>query len=92
MPVGCTDRDRLHGLERRHSFNSLTARCAWSIAEWAYADHPASELATVTLPTGQAVSFPIDGFSKACLLKGTDELGYLLGFEKQIAAYEALNG
>ena len=47
---------------------------------------------TVTLPTGQAVSFPIDGFSKTCLLKGTDELGYLLGFEKQIAAYEALNG
>jgi 3-isopropylmalate/(R)-2-methylmalate dehydratase small subunit len=44
---------------------------------------------TVTLPTGQAVSFNIDPFSKACLLKGTDELGYLLGFEKQIAAYEA---
>jgi 3-isopropylmalate/(R)-2-methylmalate dehydratase small subunit len=46
---------------------------------------------TVTLPTGQTVSFPIDGFSKTCLLKGTDELGYLLGFEKQIAEYEALN-
>ena len=46
---------------------------------------------TMTLPTGQTVSFPIDGFSKTCLLKGTDELGYLLGFEKQIAKYEALN-
>jgi len=44
---------------------------------------------TVTLPTGQAVPFPIDGFSKTCLLKGTDELGYLLSFEKRIAAYEA---
>ncbi len=44
---------------------------------------------TVTLPTGQAVPFPIDGFSKTCLLKGTDELGYLLSFEKQIAEYEA---
>jgi 3-isopropylmalate/(R)-2-methylmalate dehydratase small subunit len=44
---------------------------------------------TVTLPTGQTVTFPIDGFSKTCLLKGTDELGYLLGFESQIAAYEA---
>ena len=44
---------------------------------------------TVTLPTGQTVPFPIDGFSKICLLKGTDELGYLLGFEKQIAEYEA---
>jgi 3-isopropylmalate/(R)-2-methylmalate dehydratase small subunit len=46
---------------------------------------------TMTLPTGQTVTFPIDGFSKTCLLKGTDELGYLLSFEKQIAAYEALN-
>ena len=44
---------------------------------------------TVTLPTGQAVTFPMDGFSKTCLLQGTDELGYLLGFEEQIAAYEA---
>jgi 3-isopropylmalate/(R)-2-methylmalate dehydratase small subunit len=46
---------------------------------------------TMTLPTGQTVTFPIDGFSKTCLLKGTDELGYLLSFEKQVAAYEALN-
>ncbi|MGH2521065.1 MAG: 3-isopropylmalate dehydratase small subunit [Anaerolineales bacterium] len=44
---------------------------------------------TVTLPTGQTISFPMDGFSKACLLKGTDELGYLLSFEDKIAAYEA---
>jgi len=43
---------------------------------------------TVTLPTGQSVSFPIDGFSKTCLLKGTDELGYLLGFDEQISAFE----
>jgi len=43
---------------------------------------------TVALPTGQAVTFPMDGFSKTCLLKGTDELGYLLGFEEKIAAYE----
>ncbi len=44
---------------------------------------------TLRLPAGQVVTFNIDPFSKACLLKGTDELGYLLGFEKQIAAYEA---
>jgi 3-isopropylmalate/(R)-2-methylmalate dehydratase small subunit len=44
---------------------------------------------TLTLPDGRAIKFPIDGFSKTCLLKGTDELGYLLGFEEQIAAYEA---
>ena len=44
---------------------------------------------TLTLPTGHNVSFPMDGFSKACLLKGVDELGYLMGFESQIADYEA---
>ena len=44
---------------------------------------------TVTLPTGQAVTFPIDGFSKACLLNGVDELGYLLNFATEITAYEA---
>jgi 3-isopropylmalate dehydratase small subunit len=33
----------------------------------------------------------MDGFSKTCLLKGVDELGYLQSFEKQIAAYEAAN-
>ncbi len=43
---------------------------------------------TVALPTGQSVTFPMDGFSKTCLLKGTDELGYLLGFQEKIAAYE----
>ena len=59
------------------------------------AEVPAAQLTidladqTVHLPTGDTVTFNIDPFSKACLLKGTDELGYLLGFEKQIAAYEA---
>jgi 3-isopropylmalate/(R)-2-methylmalate dehydratase small subunit len=47
---------------------------------------------TVTLPAGPVVRFPIDGFSKACLLKGTDELGYLLSFENQIAAFEVVHG
>ena len=44
---------------------------------------------TLSLPTGHSVSFPMDGFSKACLLKGVDELGYLMGFDHQIADYEA---
>ncbi len=44
---------------------------------------------TVTLPTGDSFTFPIDGFSKACLLQGTDELGYLQSFEDRIAAFEA---
>ena len=47
------------------------------------------ERQTLTLPGGRAVSFPIDAFAKTCLLKGTDELGYLLSFEQAIGAYEA---
>lgn len=41
----------------------------------------------LTFPHG-SVTFPIDPFSKACLLNGVDELGYIMGFEKEIAAYE----
>ena len=37
---------------------------------------------------GTSASFPVDGFSKKCLLQGVDELGYLLGFSKQVEAYE----
>ncbi len=43
---------------------------------------------TVTFPGG-SFTFPIDAFNKACLLNGGDELGYIMGFEKEIAAYEA---
>jgi len=46
----------------------------------------------VSLPTGQQVSFPIDVFAKTCLLKGTDELGYIQSFSDQISAYEKANG
>ncbi len=42
----------------------------------------------VTLPDGKKINFPIDGFSKACLLNGVDELGYILGFEAEITAFE----
>jgi 3-isopropylmalate/(R)-2-methylmalate dehydratase small subunit len=44
---------------------------------------------TLTTPGGRAVEFPIDGFSKHCLLEGVDELGYLLLRDAAIAAYEA---
>jgi 3-isopropylmalate/(R)-2-methylmalate dehydratase small subunit len=44
---------------------------------------------SIRLPDGTTRGFPIDPFSKACLLNGTDELGYLLRFEDRIAAYEA---
>jgi 3-isopropylmalate/(R)-2-methylmalate dehydratase small subunit len=43
---------------------------------------------TLILPNG-SVEFPIDPFNKTCLLNGVDELGYILGFEKDILAYEA---
>jgi 3-isopropylmalate/(R)-2-methylmalate dehydratase small subunit len=42
----------------------------------------------VILPNGEAIGFPIDGFAKTCLLNGVDELGYLLGLEDKILAYE----
>jgi 3-isopropylmalate/(R)-2-methylmalate dehydratase small subunit len=44
---------------------------------------------TLTLPGGQRVSFPIDPFTKHCLLNGVDQLGFLLGEDAEIAAYEA---
>jgi 3-isopropylmalate/(R)-2-methylmalate dehydratase small subunit len=44
----------------------------------------------VRLPDGSQASFPIDAFSKQCLLNGIDELGYLLGFQEQIASFEAV--
>jgi 3-isopropylmalate/(R)-2-methylmalate dehydratase small subunit len=42
----------------------------------------------VTLPEGQQVSFPIDGFSKHCLLNGVDQMGFLMQQDDDIAAYE----
>ncbi len=44
------------------------------------------------LPDGTTATFPIDPFSKTCLLNGVDELGYLLGLEAEIARYEAQRG
>ncbi len=43
---------------------------------------------TVTYPGG-SFTFDIDPFNKTCLLNGVDELGYIMGFEKEIAAYES---
>jgi 3-isopropylmalate/(R)-2-methylmalate dehydratase small subunit len=49
------------------------------------------EAQTVTLPDGRSVDFPIDGFSKVCLLQGVDQLGYLLGLDETVRQYEAQN-
>ncbi len=43
---------------------------------------------TLLLPDGRQVLFPIDSFNKACLLNGVDEIGYVLGLDDQIAAFE----
>ena len=42
----------------------------------------------VVLPDGRAFGFPIDAFSKTCLLDGVDELGYLLKLDPEISRFE----
>src|SRR5579859_904849 len=43
----------------------------------------------LTLPDGRSVGFPVDAFSKQCLLDGVDEMGYILKQAAPIAAFEA---
>jgi 3-isopropylmalate/(R)-2-methylmalate dehydratase small subunit len=43
----------------------------------------------ITLPDGRNVEFPIDSFSRHCLLEGVDELGYILKRESAIAHFES---
>jgi 3-isopropylmalate/(R)-2-methylmalate dehydratase small subunit len=47
---------------------------------------------TLFLPDGTAARFPIDPFSKLCLLEGLDPLGYLLKNEAHIRRYEQQHG
>ncbi|MCY3978275.1 MAG: 3-isopropylmalate dehydratase small subunit [Chloroflexi bacterium] len=49
------------------------------------------EAQTLTLPDGRAVRFPLDGFSKYCLLNGVDQLGYLLALDAEIQKFESNN-
>src|SRR5580692_10430941 len=57
-------------------------------------EHPGAEVtidlpnARLTLPTGVAVTFPIEAFARYCLVNGVDELGFLLAREAEIGAYE----
>lgn len=44
---------------------------------------------TIQLPDGRPVSFPIDNFSKTCILNGVDQLGYLQNQTSAIESYEA---
>jgi 3-isopropylmalate/(R)-2-methylmalate dehydratase small subunit len=64
-----------------------------STSDWLIAN-PGSEVsidleqATLQLPQGISVNFPIDPFARYCLLNGVDELGFLLQQQERIAAYE----
>jgi len=47
------------------------------------------EAQELRLPDGEVIGFKVDAFARRMILDGTDELGYLLKLEPQIAAYEA---
>ena len=46
----------------------------------------------VKTSAGSSFHFPIDPFSKTCLLEGIDELGYLLKLDPQISSFEQKAG
>lgn len=46
------------------------------------------ETTELRLPDGRAVKFPLDGFSRYCLMEGVDQLGYLLKQSEAITRYE----
>ena len=67
-----------------------THKMLFDLAEEAPRAELTVDLATQTVSfPGGSFNFPIDPFNKACLLNGVDELGYIMGFEKEIAAFES---
>ena len=44
--------------------------------------------AALRLPDGRSVQFPVEAFSRYCLMNGIDELGYLLSQMDAIESYE----
>ena len=58
-------------------------------------EHPGADVTidlestTLTLPGGERVQFPLEAFSRYCLMNGVDELEFLLSQETAIAAFEA---
>ena len=61
-------------------------------------EHPGAEVeidlpaTSLRLPNGSAVAFPIEAFSRHCLMNGIDELDYLLGQRAAIERYEQAAG
>jgi len=57
--------------------------------------HPEAEVSvdlarqTLTLPSGDEVSFPVDPFAKHCLLNGLDPFSFLLAQEDAVQQFEA---
>ena len=43
----------------------------------------------ILLPDGTTLDFDVDPFSKMMLMAGTDEIGYVLAKDAEIAAWEA---
>ncbi|MFL7890483.1 MAG: 3-isopropylmalate dehydratase small subunit [Anaerolineales bacterium] len=52
-------------------------------------DLPSQQL---RLPDGSSFNFPIDPFSKTCLIEGVDQMGYLLMRSDKIEIFEQVNG
>jgi 3-isopropylmalate/(R)-2-methylmalate dehydratase small subunit len=44
---------------------------------------------TLSIEGGPTVKFPIDSFSKTCILENIDEIGYVLKHDSAIAAFES---
>ena len=44
--------------------------------------------ATLTVANGKAIDFPIDGFSRYCLIEGIDQLGFLKKHDEAIRQFE----
>lgn len=47
------------------------------------------EQSTLRLPGGRTLSFAIEAFARHCLLHDVDELGFIMGKQKEIAAFES---
>src|SRR5262250_1712933 len=43
---------------------------------------------TLSIENGSTVSFPIDTFSKTCILENLDEIGYILKHDAEISSFE----
>ena len=42
----------------------------------------------IALPDGGTIAFNVEPFARECLLRGVDQLGYLLGEDAAISAFE----